>query len=363
MVVARRTGQGLGDRRGAGLAAAVAVSGQPSRGARAPQHGLEDGHARDSGEVADDGRELAVPLVAGLLQVLDVLAGIAHVRGPQPQRAAQDARRLVRPKRRCQQPVGGQSLDPWAIAAIGLGACLPLRGVAGIDAQPLEAFRFPPLLQGNPGDAGRFPRDGGDTAVPQPGDESRAAVGVRRELPDGVGAVAGRPDAHPVRCGRDVDAGGMAMADGPRRGGCGRWMGDGLRRVGLPTRCGLGVCLPAGFRLGRGRGELPPRWSGLRGVGVGVAGRVCSTMAVGHDTLPNAQGARPGRGHQAGPPVGNRNGPPSRKRSAGERPGWSSLPHGKRGTARDRWRTPAVTTDEAATRPSSEEPTGRRRRA
>jgi len=208
--------------------------------------------------------------------------------------------------------------------------------------------------------AGRFHGHGGDAAVPQPGDDGLEAVGVGRELPDVVGRVGGGTDAHPVRCGRDVTASGVAMDEGQRLGVCRRRLGGGWLRLGVAARCGVGVCLPAGFRLGLGRRQLPPGGSGRCGLGGGVSGGVCGTVAWWHARLHKTQEAGPGRRRQAGPAAGTGNGRTARKRSAGKRPGEHSLPHGKRGTARDNLRTAAVTTAEAAQLPSSDSPTGRR---
>jgi hypothetical protein len=135
--------RGLGDSRGAVLAAAVAVPRQRHRVTLAAQDVLDDGQARHPRDVGDHLRQLQVHLLQRLQHVLDVLAGVADVVGTQPQQAPQHAGVLVGPKCRRQQAVGVQPLDPLAVEPITLGAALDLPGVAGVGQQHLKAAMPP----------------------------------------------------------------------------------------------------------------------------------------------------------------------------------------------------------------------------
>jgi hypothetical protein len=168
----------------------------------------EDFQAGHTGDVAEHLGQLQVHQLQCLLHPLDVLAGEPHVVGALPHQVAQGLRRLVGLKHGRQQTVPVQSLDPLAIAAIGLGPPLDLPGEGGRRGDDIEAG----FEQGQEQDVavgtGRFQGDGGDLVGAQPGDELPQAGSVGGELADGRVATVGI-DAHPVGGIADIDAGGL----------------------------------------------------------------------------------------------------------------------------------------------------------
>ena len=134
-----------------------------------------------------------------------------------------------------QQAVAVQPLDPLAVALVGLGPALDLPGELRRGGDDVEAGLQQGEEQDVAVDAGGLQGDGGDAAVPQPGDELAQPGGVGGELADGVGAVGGGLDADPVawrrrrRCRR---RGGVARAGRPARR---------PRRLGAWPRSGRGA--------------------------------------------------------------------------------------------------------------------------
>ena len=208
--------QRRGDLAGRAPAASVAQLGQHDRISLARNDGAEDLQAGHAGDVAEDLGQLEVHEFERLLHALDVLTGEPDVAGALPDQVAQGLRGLVGLKHGRQQAVAVQSLNPLAIAAVGLGPPLNLACEGGRRRDDVEA-RFE---QGQEQDvavgAGGFEGDVGDAVLSQPGDEQPQAGGVGGELAHGRVAAVG-VDADPVRGVADVDAGRLGMAHGQRR--------------------------------------------------------------------------------------------------------------------------------------------------
>ena len=99
----------------------IAQLGQFDGVAFARQDGGDDQHSGHPGDVADDLRQLDVHLLQGLLHVLDVAGGVAHQHLPLPPVGTQGQHRIRRPKRRTQETVGMQALNPLRVQHVGLG--------------------------------------------------------------------------------------------------------------------------------------------------------------------------------------------------------------------------------------------------
>src|ERR1700733_8125083 len=131
-------------------------------------------------------------------------AGRADQVGPLPQVGSQLAGLLVGPKGRRQQADAVQSVNPLAVAAVGLGTPPQLVSVAGIDQEDLEPLGLEQLVQGNPVDAGRFQGDRGDLMLPQEGGDGLQASRMGRKLSNQAGGGAGpEADAPPGGAGSE----------------------------------------------------------------------------------------------------------------------------------------------------------------
>ena len=82
----------------------------------------------------------------------------------------------------------------------------------GVDQQDLHAPRFQELKKGNPVDASRFHRDGGDSTVNEPVSQGVEVDGERAETAHRLG-VAPRGHGNPVLGLPDVEASGVGVAD------------------------------------------------------------------------------------------------------------------------------------------------------
>ena len=128
------------------------------------------------------------------------------------QRAAQHAHLVGGTEGPGEQPLGVQALQPLAIEPIGFRPARDMRGLAGIAQEHLHATRFEELKEGNPVDAGRCQRDGGDATVNEPVGQGVEVSRAGAETTHGLG---GAPWRHgdPVLGFADVDARGMGVAD------------------------------------------------------------------------------------------------------------------------------------------------------
>ncbi len=95
-----------------------------------------------------------------------------------------------------------QTLDPLAVASVGLGPALDLTGEVGRRDDHLEAGLQQGEEQDVAVDAGGFEGDGGDAALSQPGDELTQPGRVGGELAHGVGWRRGWTRRRPSGFGR-----------------------------------------------------------------------------------------------------------------------------------------------------------------
>ena len=106
----------------------------------ARQDRVEDRQPRDAGDVRQHLLQLEVPLRQRLLHVTEVFRGELDEQAALPQVGAQHTRRVVRTKRRRQQPVGVQLLQPRAIrhatSDLRPGTDLSLRGSTSTTTKP-----------------------------------------------------------------------------------------------------------------------------------------------------------------------------------------------------------------------------------
>jgi len=86
------------------------------------QDGVDDRHPGLPRDVTDDFRQLDIHLLHGLLHMLDVTGGIAHLHLPLPPVGTQSQHGIRRPKRPTQQTVGVQPLNPLRVEHVRLRA-------------------------------------------------------------------------------------------------------------------------------------------------------------------------------------------------------------------------------------------------
>jgi hypothetical protein len=105
-------------------------------------------------------------------------------------------------------------LDPLAVQAVGLGPTLDATGVGGGHENHLQAALLQDGQEGFPVDAGGLQGDGGDATLFEPVGQGFETVGVGIELGDLRGAVGQRWCGGPVTAQTQIDAAGLAVADG-----------------------------------------------------------------------------------------------------------------------------------------------------
>ena len=118
-------------------------------------------------------------IVHGPVPLTDALP-VEHV--PLPEVAAQHHHLVLGPKRRRQQAVGVQPLNPLAIEHVGLGSARGVLRLPWIDQINLEAAPLEQLEQRNPVNAGRFHSHAGDAALLQPVGQQLQVRGAGAEL-------------------------------------------------------------------------------------------------------------------------------------------------------------------------------------
>ena len=94
--------------------------GQPVRIPFAPDNVVDDGEAGLAGDVADHMLELHVHLAEGLLDVLNMVRGVADQHGALSQVAPQAPNLGLGPEGPRQQSIGVQLLQPLAVQHVGL---------------------------------------------------------------------------------------------------------------------------------------------------------------------------------------------------------------------------------------------------
>ncbi len=107
-----------------------------------------------------------------------------------------------------------QAWDPLAVEAVGLGPSLDAAGIGGGHQDDLEAAFLQDGEQGFPVDAGGLQGDGGDAVLLQPVGQRFEAVGVGVELGDLGCAVGQGRRGDPVTAEAQIDAAGVAVAQG-----------------------------------------------------------------------------------------------------------------------------------------------------
>ncbi len=124
----------------AGMTALIPQFGQFDRVAFAAQDGLDDRHAGQSRDVTDDFGQFDIHLLHGLLHVLDVTGGVAHLHLPLPPVGTQRQDGILRPKRSPQEAVGVQALNPLRVQHVRLRARTTTRKLPRFHQVDLEAL-------------------------------------------------------------------------------------------------------------------------------------------------------------------------------------------------------------------------------
>jgi hypothetical protein len=132
---------------------------------------------------------------------------------PMAEETAELADGLRRSKRRRQQPIRMQLLEPPTIEAIRFRTPRDIFDVAGIDESNLKASGLEDLKQGNPVHPGGCHHDGGNPTGRSPGSEPMQITGKRAQFLDWLG-IPIRRYTHPMLLSPHIDAGGMRVEDG-----------------------------------------------------------------------------------------------------------------------------------------------------
>ena len=143
---------------------AVAVPGQRLGVPLAGEDRVEDGQARDAGDVAEDMVELEVHLGEGLLDMLGVGGGQLDQGVAVPEEGADGADRLRRAEGGPQQADGMEVLEPLAVLDVGLPA-RDVLDMPGVDQADLDPPGLEDLVERDPVHAGGLHGDGGDAAL------------------------------------------------------------------------------------------------------------------------------------------------------------------------------------------------------
>src|SRR5208283_2114380 len=234
-------------------------------------------------DVTDDFRQFDIDLLHGLLHVLDMTGGVAHLHLPLPPVGTQGEYGIRRPKRGTQETVGMQALDPLCVQYVRLRARAATRKLPRFDQVDLEALRLKKLEQRDPVDTGGFQSDRLDAALLQPRDDLLKIGGVGAELADWVGVTVGG-DADHMHVGMHIDSGRVRVDDMERRRRGGD--GDGKR----PLTTSWAWLASWALRLGR------PWMSPVRGCGCRNHKVPRAKRGIGDvGSLPNGINTTPGK--------------------------------------------------------------------
>jgi hypothetical protein len=149
----------------------------------AVQNRLNDLATGQAHHVRDDFGQLDIHLLQRLLQMIDMAGGVANLHLPLTVVAPQGADRIGRSKRRPQQAVAVQTLNPLGVEHVGLGPGPATRELPRLDQPDLEAARLQQLEKRNPVNAGRFHRHRGHAARAEPRGDRLQIAGVGPESP------------------------------------------------------------------------------------------------------------------------------------------------------------------------------------
>jgi hypothetical protein len=144
--------------------------------------------------------------------MLNMVGGVGEQHLAVTQVPAEHAHLIVRAEGPGKQPVSVQALEPLTVESIGLRSPGDALGLTRVDQQDLHASCFEELKEGNPVDAGRCHRDGGDATVDEPVSSGVEVGGEGAETAYRLG-VAPRGHGDPVLGLPDVDASGVGVAD------------------------------------------------------------------------------------------------------------------------------------------------------
>ena len=140
-----------------------------------------------SRDVADNLRQFDIHLLQGLLHVLDMTGGVTHLHLPLTPVGTQGQHGIRRAKRRTQETVGVQPLDPLRVEHVCLGARCPAgESCPGSHQADRETLGFKEFEQRTPVNAGRFQCDGFHAALFQPSGDLLKIGGVGAELANWV---------------------------------------------------------------------------------------------------------------------------------------------------------------------------------
>jgi hypothetical protein len=162
--------------------------------------------------------DLNVHLGEGLVEVLDLLAGVADEVGAVAQECAHGTDVFGGPEAGAEQADGVEILNPLAVADVGLAA-REIFALAGVDEADFEAGSFEDLEERDPIDAGGLQGDGLNATLQKPVAQLEEIVGEGGEGADGFGVgVAGDGDLE--FAGADINAGSVRVQRGELDVGC-----------------------------------------------------------------------------------------------------------------------------------------------
>jgi hypothetical protein len=143
-----------------GLNTIVPLRGEGTRVALPSDQRAENAHACHPGTIAQDMVQVEMHLIQRLLPMLKMLHGHPDQMVPMAEQTAELATVLRRPKRRCQQAIRMQLLEPATIEAIRFRAPRHIVDLARIAAGHRKASGLQNLKEREPVYPGGFPPDG-----------------------------------------------------------------------------------------------------------------------------------------------------------------------------------------------------------
>ncbi len=195
-----------------GWHAIVPILGEGPRGALPSHNRAENAQACHPGNIAHDMVQVEMHLIQRLVQMLHMLHGHPDHIFPMAEQTAEVAHVLRRPKRRCQQALRLQLLEPSTVEAIRFRAPRHMFDVARIDEGDRKASGRQNLEEWDPVYPGGFHHDGRNPTGRSPVGEPMQVAGKRAQFLDGLGIAIGG-DTAPMLFRSHIDARGMRMDD------------------------------------------------------------------------------------------------------------------------------------------------------
>ena len=204
--------QRFGNGVGTGLNTRVPIRGEGTRGALPSDYRAANAHACHPGKITHAMVQVEMHLLQRLLPRRHMLHGHPDPIVPMAEQTAEVAHVLRRPKRRCQQAIRLQLLEPATSEAIRFRTPRHIVDMARLDEGHLKASGLQNLQEREPVYPGGCHHDGRHPTGRSPVGEPMQVAGKRAKLLDGLGIAIGG-DTDPMLFRPHSDASGMRMDD------------------------------------------------------------------------------------------------------------------------------------------------------